>query len=300
MVQNTLNLVFVAVIWGSTYCAIKLALQDVDTFLLITYRSAIATIFGFLTLQGIKTYKSEKHWIYGAIPGAILFLTFLAQTYALNFTTPTRSAFFTSLSFLFVPIFTYLFERKGVQSSYYMASILGVFGLSLLYNPDFQEVTIGDFLTLLGAFGYAAYFYSVKIYRSKIGLYKTYMMQMITIFALSLPFSLANKSTLISRQWSSIAAILFIGLFGTGVSYYLLIKAQKTVSPERTSFILALETVFAGVFSYILFSEKLSAVELLGCGLILLAVLFHEKVIKAPKVSLKSLGRLLMRFRLKS
>jgi drug/metabolite transporter (DMT)-like permease len=66
----------VYIIWGSTYLAIKYAIETIPTFLMAGFRFLIAGGFLYLIARFSKGYEKPKaiHWRTGAVVGALLLL----------------------------------------------------------------------------------------------------------------------------------------------------------------------------------------------------------------------------------
>jgi drug/metabolite transporter (DMT)-like permease len=62
----------------------------------------------------------------------------------------------------------------------------------------------------------------------------------------------------------------------SGVAYTLQIIGQKDTDPAVASLLMSLESVFAGLGGWLILRERLSAPELLGCGLVFAAVVLAQ------------------------
>jgi drug/metabolite transporter (DMT)-like permease len=52
--------------------------------------------------------------------------------------------------------------------------------------------------------------------------------------------------------------------------------AQKTTDPTVAAILMSLESVFAGLGGWLILSESLAPIELLGCGLVFAAVMMAQ------------------------
>ena len=93
--------------------------------------------------------------------------------------------------------------------------------------------------------------------------------------------------------WSSIVAckvpILYAGILTCGVAYTLQIFGQKYTAPVIASLILCLESVFAVVGGTIILHETMTLREILGCVLMISAVILSELKFTSPKEILQPL-----------
>ena len=76
-----------------------------------------------------------------------------------------------------------------------------------------------------------------------------------------------------------------MGIFSSGVGYTLQILAQKDANPTVVSLLLSLESVFSVLAGAVILHDRLSSRELLGCGLMFLAVVLTQLPQRAPKVA---------------
>ena len=71
-------------------------------------------------------------------------------------------------------------------------------------------------------------------------------------------------------------ALLYCGVCSSGIAFTLQIISQKYIAGQTASILMSMESVFAVVGGYIFLGEKLSAVELTGCAVILAAVILAQ------------------------
>ena len=75
--------------------------------------------------------------------------------------------------------------------------------------------------------------------------------------------------------------LLYAGILSMGVAYTLQIYGQKHLESTQASILMSLESVFALIFGWLLLHERLSTLELLGCGAMFCAVILSQ--LPAPK-----------------
>ena len=99
--------------------------------------------------------------------------------------------------------------------------------------------------------------------------------QYIVAGVLNLLVSLAARmpfNGLASGWWT----IVYIGLLSTAVGYTLQVLGQKYAPPTDATILLSMEAVFAALTGFIFLSEGMQLVQLIGCGLILMAVVVTQ------------------------
>lgn len=71
-------------------------------------------------------------------------------------------------------------------------------------------------------------------------------------------------------------SLLYLGAVSTALTYLLQTISQRYVDETKSAIILSMEAVFGALFSVIILSEKISGKMIVGCVLILGAVLVSE------------------------
>ena len=67
-------------------------------------------------------------------------------------------------------------------------------------------------------------------------------------------------------------AVVYVGVFSVAIGYTLQVVGQKHAPAADAAIILSMEAVFAALFGYLLLHESLLPRQLLGCALILAAI----------------------------
>ena len=70
--------------------------------------------------------------------------------------------------------------------------------------------------------------------------------------------------------------ILYTGIMSSGVGYTLQIIGQKGIHPAVAALILSLESVFSALSGFLFLHQGMSGRELLGCGLMFLAIILAQ------------------------
>lgn len=71
-------------------------------------------------------------------------------------------------------------------------------------------------------------------------------------------------------------AFLYAGICSNGIAYTLQIIGQRGVNPTVASLILSLESVVSVIAGWLILSQSMNARELLGCTLMLSAVILAQ------------------------
>ena len=152
-----LALLFATIIWGSSFFIMKNAVEQIPTPYLLGIRFAIAAVLLAVVFAGrLKQINKEYLW-QSAIIGLCLYLAYFVQTLGLARTTPGKNAFLTAVYCIIVPFLYWIVDKKRPGKSNVIAAFLCVAGIGLVSLTGSFTMGIGDTLTLVGGFFYAAH-----------------------------------------------------------------------------------------------------------------------------------------------
>ena len=277
------GLVLTTLAWGATFVLVKEGLNDAPPFAFAGYRFLIASLC-MIPFVYKKILNVKKDELIGSIYcGIFLFLGYAFQNFGLwendiyLSTTPSKSAFITSISILFVPLMLLFIPSQKISFRIWAGICLATVGLYLLLDPIVNGISTGDFLTFGCAICFAIHIIIQDRYaKSKINLARFFFFQVLTVTILSfLCTSIVEHQTI---NWSIqlINALLLTGIIATTIAIILMLWAQKILNPSETALIFSLEPVFAAIFSWFLLNEILNNQEIVGGILVVFSVGWAE------------------------
>ena len=154
--------------------------------------------------------------------------------------------------------------------------VLAAVGLYFLSIQDGFSLAKGDFYMMLCAIVFAVHILLLDYFTRFVDSVALSCGQFAVTAVLSAVLALCTEQNCWSSIWASIWPILYVGIFSSGVAYTLQIVAIKGSNPAVVSLLLSLESVFAALSGALILHERLSARELLGCGLIFAAVILTQ------------------------
>ena len=271
-------LIITTLIWGSTFIIVKDALSQSPPFYFGFFRFFIGAIVMIFLLDRSTIFK--KNELYPAIIcGLFLFSGYSFQNFGLVETTPTLSAFITSVSVLMVPVILAIFQIEKIKIKIWVAVFVACFGIHLLTPNGLIDLGIGDQLTFGCALSFAIHIIFQGRYMKKIkSINNFFFIQSMVVAILSL-FSgfLFEDFSAIQFDFSLLMAFLITGILATTVALLMMIWAQTVLSAPQTAIIIILEPVFAALFSVGFAYEILSPIQYVGCMVVLIAVFIGEK-----------------------
>jgi drug/metabolite transporter (DMT)-like permease len=268
-------LIAVTAVWGVTFVQVKDALAIYPLFAFLGVRYAIAT--GVLAIAGAARIRTlgRSGLVAGAVLGALLGIGIGLQTAGLERTTVSSTGFITGLYVVLTPLFGLAFFRARVGVEVWAGVAFSIVGLALLTGVDVGS-TSGDLLVLASTSAQALQIVMVERYASRYDAIALTLIEMATccVAFLALAFALGDLS--LPRGGTVWSALLVTAVFASALGYLIQIWAQRRISAARIALVFALETVWAGIFGYVLNDERLGWLGWGGCALILAAIVLAE------------------------
>jgi drug/metabolite transporter (DMT)-like permease len=275
-------LVAATIIWGTSFVIIKRAVTRMDPFVFLSLRFGAGALVYALVMNR-RAWPHRRELIYGAWLGLFLWAGNVCQTLGLQTVTPSRSAFLTSLSVVFVPLLVVSLWRRIPPPGIWAAVVLALAGLTVLYRTAVGfTFARGDLLTLACAVIFSGHILVMGTRGSAasrpLALCAVQLVVCAALMWVIEPFaasqSLATTFAHTPREaWYSIA---FLASVGTVVPFALQAAFQPRSTPSRAAVIFTLEPVFATVFAAITIGTVLTAREITGSALLLSSMFVAE------------------------
>jgi drug/metabolite transporter (DMT)-like permease len=279
-------LLAVVFVWGSTFVVVKNALADISPLLFNLLRMTLAAIcLGILYRRHIG-HIDRRAVLFGATTGLFLATGYQFQTAGLRLTTPSKSAFITGMTVIFVPLLiTVPWLRPGgthaPRWNAFIGALLAFLGIIFLTTPanagfDLRSINAGDLLTLGCALGFACHMVALAHFSPRMRFEQLALLQ-VSFAALFMAISLP----IFERpymHWSGrvIFALLVAAILATAVAFTVQSWAQQILPATHTAVLLTLEPVFAWLTSWIVLGERLGLRAGAGALLILAGICLTE------------------------
>ena len=285
-----------SLIWGSAFIAQDMGMDYNGPFTFTFGR----LFLGFLTLIPfllIYEYKKIKPLIFKTqniynflLIGFLLSMGNALQQFALLYTDVANTAVFTIFYVVLVPFVSYYFFSKFIHNSVWLAIIICLFGGILLTEFDNIQVRIGDSIAVVNALFWAFHIVFIsrflKVFNFPITI--ACVQCLIASFFALLP-ALVFENVELSNMILDGKEMIYAGVLSSGIAFLLQIYGQQNLAPAPVAIIFSLEGVFASIFSWIILSQYLNEIKIVGIVLILFAVIFSQL---APLYDKKKYGRI--------
>lgn len=274
-------LILVTVIWGGGFVASDMALESMKPFQIMMVRFLLASVLmGVISRaqrKGEEKLKDRSGAIKaGVLMGVTLFMGFAFQIIGLQYTTPSKNAFLTALNVVIVPFIAFVILKKKIGAKGIIGAVMSVLGVGLLSLNGNFTVSLGDGLTLLCAVGFAFQIFFTSEFVKKYPASVLNMVQMFTAFvlsAISLVIFGENDFQVTTQGWLS---VLYLGVVSTTICYLLQTACQKYIDETKAAIILSMESVFGTFFSILILHEVVTVRMVIGCAVILAAVIISN------------------------
>lgn len=268
-------LVLVTAIWGITFVQVKDAVAIYPLFAFVAVRYAIAS--GALGLVGAARVRTlgRSGLAAGAVLGALGGLGIGLQTAGLERTTVSSTGFITGLYVVLTPLFGLVLFRTRVRAEVWAGVVISTVGLALLSGVHVGSAT-GNALVLVSTSAQALQIVMVERYAARFDAVALTLVAMATSCLGFLVVALALGELRLPRGWTVWGALLVTGIFASALAVLIQVWAQRRMSAARIALVFALETVFAGLFGYLLADDRLGWLGWGGCALILAGIVLAE------------------------
>lgn len=294
--QSDLLLVAVTLIAAVSWVFSKEAIALMPPLLFMGLRFLLAA--AFLACLGYRQLLrlTSEHVIRSVQVGIVFGLAMLFWVLGLAHSDSMgEGAFLTSLGVLLVPIVARVFFSEPIPRSTWLALPVALVGMVLLSLAQGFSIQRGQVFYLIAALGLALFFtlntrvatVSVRQARgnkvaAELSAVDPLALTVIALTAVGLVTLLASllfenwRGT--TLQWSPalLGWLVASAIIGTAARFWLQTFAQSLTTQTSGAVILILEPIWVALFAALWFAETLSALQLVGCVMIFLALLVNR------------------------
>jgi drug/metabolite transporter (DMT)-like permease len=283
-VQANLLLLLAAAIWGSTFVVQKLVFigdseLELFTFTALRFALGAVVVLPFALRENARQARplDKKTIAIFAGIGTVLFSASVLQQYGIIRTSVTNAGFLTGLYVVIVPMIAVAIYRKRPHWSVWPASAGCLAGLFLLNGGNLTSFVSGDLWVIASTVFWALHIVLV-------GVFVTSSTRPLTLACIQFGASavLGGIGTVLFESpslaviWGFWPEILYAGAVAVGIAFTLQVVGQRHTHPADAAIILVMEMVFAALAAALILGERLSAMGIAGCVVILISVVGAE------------------------
>lgn len=283
-IKGSLSLFLAAIIWGVAFVAQSVGMDYVGPFTFNCVRTLIGGIvlspcIAFLNRGKVRkktNFTEKKRLLLGGICcGVALATGSTLQQFGIMYTTVGKAGFITAFYIIIVPILG-LFLGKKCGLSVWISVVIALAGLYFLCITDGFSIGKGDIYVFLGAIAFSIHILVIDYFTQfNDGVKMSCIQFFICGILCFVPMMLFEhpEISMILLAWKP---ILYAGVMSCGVAYTLQIVGQKNMNPTVASLILSLESVTSVIAGFLVLHQNLSHRELIGCGLMFIAIVLAQ------------------------
>lgn len=270
-----LLLFMVAIIWGTAFVAQGIAGQYKVAYLFngVSFMLAAVILIPFVP-RNTKISKDQWKWMF--IAGVVLFFATAMQQVGLLYTKVANASFLTSLYAVFTPFMLWIGFRERPHWMDLISVTLAGVGAFLLSTVGSFKLYPGDSLEIIGSLFWALHFVVLGKFASRFESVSFAAGQFFISGFINFIVGLFVEDISILSTLPLLGAILYRATLSIGIGYTLQVWGQKHTPPTDAALILSLEGVFAVIAAWFLLDQSLLSIQVLGCILIFIAVVFSQ------------------------
>lgn len=276
--KSDLALVLVTMCWGISYFLMDLCLEEMDPFMLNTYRFlgafAVAAPLTFRRLRSVNRITMK----YAFLIGLVLVVVYACATYGVRYTSQSNAGFLCAMAVVFTPALAFLLQRVVPERKLFLVILLCFIGIALMTLNEQLRVASGDLLCLLCSLAYAADLMLTEhaVRREDVDAFQLGVFQLFFTGIFMLILACVFETPCLPSSGMGWFGVIFLSIFCTGVSFIVQTIAQQYTPATHVGVIFCLEPVFAGIVAFFLAGEVLLPRAYLGAGFMLAGLLLME------------------------
>ena len=274
--KANLTLFAVAIIWGTGFITQAVAGHYHVAYLFNGACFILAAVFLIPFIPRAKKIPRAQ-WKWMVVAGGILFVATALQQAGILYTRVANAGFLTSLYVVFTPFLLWLAFRERPHWIDLLAVIAATVGAYFLSSAgkglQFQN---GDGLELIGAIFWGLHFVVLGKFASRFEPVSFASGQFFVTGLLNFLIGLVFEHLGQLTPLPLVGAILYRASLSIGIGYTLQVWGQKHTPPTDAALILGLEAVFAALAAWLALRQGLLPLQVLGCVIILAAVMFSQ------------------------
>jgi len=295
--RTLILLAFAAIylIWGSTYLAIRYAIETLPPFLMAATRflsaGLILSAWAIVTRQRLA--MSGSQWIRAFIIGGLLLLCGNGGvTWSEKFIPSGLAALLVATEPLWVVVFNWLLGHKRPDGKVWLGVFIGLVGVALLVSGEFGSNTkssgalLGAIVVVASSLAWAGGSVYANHNPIKASTAVASAMQMLAGGSLLLVAGLIagdfKRLNIANASWVSIGALSYLIIFGSLIAFTAYSWLLRNVAPAQAATYAYVNPVVAVFLGWLIASEPVRSLTLVAAAIIVGSVVLittysHER-----------------------
>ena len=278
-----LAILTVAIVWGTTFLGIRIAVESIPPWFVAGIRQAIAALLLLIILLFSKQLKWigwKNLWIQILFSVLMLIIANGMMTVAEEHISSSLASLISAATPLLVFLGSIFF---GLQKFTYRALagiIMGFSGILLIFkdgledllNPDYRMGLIFSLIAISGWAIGSIFTKKLHLQKQNISLNLFYQFAFAAVVQIAFGFVLSDSIEVASWTFRSMAATVYLAVFGSVAAYFAFHFALKKVSPTQISLLSYVNTIIAIFLGWLILNEEISAAFITATVLIICGV----------------------------
>ncbi|MDQ8005843.1 MAG: EamA family transporter [Pedobacter sp.] len=273
----------IAIVWGTTYLGIRIAVHTIPAWFVAGLRQVVASSL----LLGILLYRREFKWIGWKSLGRQILVASLMIIIANGMTTVAEetipsglTSLLTALSPIVVFLGSLVFGLQKPSLKGFVGVIIGFSGVAFIFRDGIGDILDPNYKTgitylAIAILGWAAGTIYTKKYTHKssnIFLDLFYQFAYAAVAQLIIAAVVSPNTSFNDWSLESLGAIVYLGVFGSVVGFFCYNYALKKVSATEVSILSYFNTIIAIFLGWLVLNETVTYDLLIATVLIILGV----------------------------
>ena len=270
-------LLLAAFIGGGGFISLKYLLDwGYDPFQVIFGRFLVASLCMIPVYHRRLRKITKREWTAGGILGGLLAAMFLLMTMGLQYTTPSVNAFLVNIPAVIVPFLCWGVFHQRPTKNHFLAAGLTLIGVCCLSLTSEFRMDFGAVLSLLSAVAFSLQMTFLGNITKGCDAVHIALTENIATLAVMTVIVCFTGWDMPPMTLPSLGNFFFLGAFCTAAYFALQSAGQQTTSPNKAAIIITAESIFAALFSALLYGERMRLRGYFGCAIIFAAMLLAE------------------------
>jgi drug/metabolite transporter (DMT)-like permease len=275
---------FAVIVWGASFIATKVALQDLSPITIVWLRFLIGVIILGLTVVLRKQFAlpEKKEWGYFALLGFLgITLHQWLQSNALQTSEASTTAWIVATTPVFMALLGWFLLKERLGWTKNLGILLAFLGVLVVVSKgDLGSISIGrfgapgDILVLISSINWAVFSAlsrrGLKSHPASLMMF--YLMVFGWVFTTVLFLTTSGMVEIPSVTFDGWMAVGFLGIFCSGLAYIAWYDALKALTTAETGAFLYIEPLVAVVVAFFVLGEAITPASLIGGVVILFGV----------------------------
>lgn len=272
--------------WGASFVATKSLLDSLAPLDIIYIRLILGIISALLiALFRKRNFSLKKKDIKGIIILAMISISHLwIQVTGMQYTSASNTGWIIGIVPVIMAIMGYMFYKERMNTIQLAGAVIAFSGLiTLISKGDLTSINLisnsGDLLVLGSAFTWSIYsFYGRKVtldYPPSLTILYLFLTMLVLLSPLTISSGFFERVfSLAAIDWG---ALIFLGIFCSGVAYVLWAESMKELPANRVGAFLYLEPFVTVFTAWLLLSEQITLLMMASGIVIIIGVIMVNR-----------------------